>query len=221
MTIEVERSVVRLTMAEFEGLAAGDLPEDARLRVLGVPGMPEALAGVREPLLVLQVDLVVAAGGRTHFGWVGAEALALLLPVDDTVWQLLALPVDQLAVSLARIVGLGPGRGGPRSPRDLAANPFDAFFSADRQIRAAALEEHGVDVAWTLGVRSQDEEWLMAAAAGAAGPWLCVPAPGPAPGDGDAVPSGGSMAMVAEPVSATEIYRRFTTIVPGLLTPSS
>lgn len=209
MNVEVRDSVVRLTMAQLEALVAGEAPEEERSRVLDVPGMAEALDGVRDPLLLLQVDLVVAAGGRTHFGWVGADALALLLPVDDSVWQLMALPVDQVAASLARIVGLGPAAAGPREARALATNPFEQFFAADGAVRSAALADHQVDVAWTMGVRSRADEWLTAAASGPLGSWLYVPTAG--------VPAGDGPAMIAQPVSASDLYRRFTTIVPGIL----
>ena len=109
MTLVVHDRVVRLTMPDFEALVADELAEPVRREALDVPGMDEALDAVREPMLVLQIDLVVTRGGRMHLGWAGADALALLLPVDGEVWQLMALPVDQLAVSLARIVGLAPG----------------------------------------------------------------------------------------------------------------
>lgn len=209
MSVLVHDSVVRLTMADFEALVAGELPECEERPALEVPGMAAALSGVRHPLLALQVDVAVAAGGRTHLGWVGADALALLLPLDGEVWQLMALPVDQVAASLARIVGLGPGADRGRATRELSGNPFDQFFSADGSVRSEALAAHDVDVAWTLGVRSQTREWLMAAAAGTRGSWLYEPRLD--------VSDGPEQPMTARPVSATEIYRRFTAIVPGLL----
>ncbi|HEX2895305.1 MAG TPA: hypothetical protein VHO29_15000 [Marmoricola sp.] len=212
MSVLVRDSVVRLTMGDFEGLVAGDLPETEQQQALLVPGMLEALAVVRDPVLALQLDLVVARGGRTHLGWIGVDAVALLLPIDGRIWQLMALPVDRLPSSLARIVGLGPGTGRCRTRRDLRRNPFETFFSADERIRTEALEEHGLDVAWTLGVRSQAEEWLMAAASGPDGPWLFTPSAAGA----EAHQSDRDLSMVAEPVSATAMYRRFASIVPGL-----
>jgi hypothetical protein len=199
--MRVEGGRVLGTLGQFEALAAGADRSD----VLTVPGMVEAFAAVDEPLARLQLNTATRTTSRMTFGWIGQSAVAALIQLGPE-WELLAVPLDQLPIVLARLTSLHPVTPPRRAPRT-GANPFDRLFADAQHVRAAAFDEHDTALAFTLGVAAGDEEWRMAALTGPSGSWLL---------EGSA----GSEEWRLLPVPAALVYRRFTAILPGLIAPA-
>jgi hypothetical protein len=195
--MRVEDGEVRGTMAQFEALAAGE----GRETVAQVPGMVEALAAVDAPLVRLQLSTATRTSSRMTFGWIGEAAVAVLMQVARE-WQLLAVPLDQLPIVLARLTSLHPVTPPQRAARTDAE--LEPFFADDAAVRVPAFDACDAALAFTLGATDGDEEWRMAGLTGPSGSWLLESA---------------ADEWILRPVPARVVYRRFTAILPGLVGP--
>ena len=99
-----------------------------------MPGVGEALAAVRAPLAVINVDVTSPAVHQTHRAWVDPEAAALLLAVHGEERQLLAAPPALLASGLGRVLRIGPRRVGARAPRPAEPDVLADLYSETEEI---------------------------------------------------------------------------------------
>lgn len=169
------------SVADFEALAADG-----------------AVPPVQDPTAVLHLDTATRTTSRTTLGWLGAGEAALLVR-DTRATELLRCPADQLPVALARLASLAPVTPPGRRARQVADNPIETLLGDDPVARRAAFDELDAQLAFTLGVRTEDEEHLLAVVTGPSGSWLLEP-----PGAGWSL----------RPVPSTAVYRRFCALVP-------
>lgn len=210
MSIRVDGQLVRLTNGDFQDLVEGPASSPALQEVLAVPGMAEALDAARSPLVVLHVAVAGRGTILSHQGWVTPDAIALLLHVREGERQLMALPPTLLASSLARLLRLGPRTTGERASRAVDSGLLADLFADTEILRRSAFDTLAVDVAWnaSLSWRGGDR-WMcgLDSTGGAGGPgglWLVA-------GDKDA--------PRLQPVTATDIWRRLTTLLLGIDAP--
>jgi hypothetical protein len=213
MSIEVHDRVIRLDELAFQTLVAGKEDTVPQQQALAVPGVTEALEAVRAPLAVVNVDVTSPAVHQTHRAWVDPEAVALLLAVHGDERQLLAAPPALLASGLARVLRIGPHRVGARAPRSAEPDVLADLYSETEILRRSAfdaLAAGGTDgtaggvaanLAWSIGLSSAGEDRWLSAVDGPDGLWLVA---------------GDEHAPRLEPVSATEVWRRLTTLLRGL-----
>lgn len=179
MTEQTSRALQSVT--DFETLAAeGSLPP------------------VQDPTAVLHLDTATRTTSRTTLGWLGAGEAALLVR-DTGATELLRCPADQLPVALARLTSLAPVTPADRRDRPFADNPMEALLGDGPLARRSVFDELDAQLAFTLGVRTEDQEQLLAAVTGPSGTWLLEPG----------LEAGWSL----RPVSSTVIYRRFCALV--------
>lgn len=199
MSIRVDGSVLRLTEPDFQGLVDGEASSCSVAE--GVPGLPEALEAVRSPLAVLHV----AVSGRDHLlshqAWVSREAVALLLDVRDGERQLMAQPPALLASGLARLLRLGPRQVDERTPAEVDAEVLADLFAETEILRRSAFETVAADRAWSLGLSWRGGDRWMSGVDTVAGLWLVA---------------GDEVAPRLEPTTATDIWRRLTTLLAGI-----
>lgn len=119
---------------------------------------------------------------------------------DTSATELLRCPADQLPVALARLTSLAPVTPSDRRERRLTDNPMEALLGEDPVARRAAFDELDAQLAFTLGMRTEDEEQLLAAVTGPSGSWL--------------LGAGPATEWSLQPVPSTAIYRRFCALVP-------
>jgi hypothetical protein len=220
MSIEVHDRVIRLDEKAFQGLVAGGQDTLAQQQALAVPGVGEALEAVRAPLAVVNIDVSSPAVHQTHRAWVDPEAAALLLAVHGDERQLLAAPPALLASGLARVLRIGPRRVGARAPQPAEPDVLADLYSETEILRRSAFDAlaaggavhrspdggtagSGVaaDFAWSIGLSSAGEDRWLSAVDGPDGIWLVA---------------GDEHAPRLEPVTATEVWRRLTTLLRGL-----
>jgi hypothetical protein len=215
MSIEVHDRVIRLDEKAFQTLVAGKQDTVPQQQALAVPGVGEALEAVRAPLAVINVDVTSRAVHQTHRAWVDPEAAALLLAVHGDERQLLAAPPALLASGLARVLRIGPRRVGARAPRPAEPEVLADLYSETEILRHSAFDAlaaggaaadgtaGGVaaDLAWSIGLSSAGEDRWLSAVDGPDGLWLVT---------------GDEHAPRLEPVTATDVWRRLTTLLRGL-----
>lgn len=133
-------------------------PHLAALRAAGVvdgTAVTEALQplaqAVADPRLRLRLERRDARRARAADGWVAPDLGVLLVDrgTDDDLDEVVALPPDQLPVTLADLVGLGPR---PRSDVDAIAL---AAGHVDRLVDAGATLDAEVLAGW-LGCQPDD-----------------------------------------------------------------
>lgn len=212
MSIRVDGGVVRLTDTDFQDLVRGEAAPSLA-DALSVPGVPEALDAVRSPLAVLNVAVAGRSRLLSHQAWVTPDAVALLLDVREGERQLMALPPALLASGLARLLRLGPRRVAERAPARadgavLAARADSAvladLFSATEVLRRSAFETLDVDLAWNLGLSWPGGDRWLSGLDGKDGLWLVA---------------GDEAAPRLEPSTATDVWRRLTTLLVGVDAP--
>lgn len=201
MSIEVHDRVIRLDESAFQSLVAGGQDTVPQQQALAVPGVGEALEAVRAPLAVINVDVTSPAVHQTHRVWVDPEAAALLLTVHGDERQLLAAPPALLASGLARVLRIGPRRVGARAPRPVEPDVLADLYSETEILRRSAFDALAADLAWSIGLSSAGEDRWLSAVDGPDGLWLVA---------------GDEHAPRLEPVTATEVWRRLTTLLRGL-----
>lgn len=170
------------SVADFEALAAEG-----------------TVAPVQDPVAVLHLDTATRTTSRTTLGWLGAGEAALLVR-DTRGTELLRCPADQLPVALARLTSLAPVTPAERHERPFTDNPMETLLGDDAVARRAGFDELDAQLAFTLGVRTEEEERLLAVVTGPSGSWLLEPRPD----------KGWSL----RPVPSTAVYRRFCALVP-------
>jgi hypothetical protein len=198
LPVRVRAGALRLPAAAWPELVRrgiDGLPPQAA----GLPGMAEALAAARNPLLRLQLDVAGERGALRHLAFVDLEAVALLAQVRGEEYQLMALPPAHLAGALARLTHLGPIRSpdGPL-PRTVDVQVLDDLVGDDPRRRAEAFRVSGLRRAWVLAASGPGIEQRLAVAEDGSGRWLVEPA-----ADG----------WHLVPTDATHIWRRLTSLL--------
>ena len=192
--------VVRLDDGGFAAVLAaarGEAEPDPEVaEVLARPELVGPLTAATEPLVTLSLTIASADLRQEHRGWLTYDDGLLLLAVRDSVRQLLPVPPAMLAVTLARLVRIGPRKVGDRTSRPLGGDLQGQLFDRDAGVRARALQEAGNRYAWSLVVSWAGGERRLVATDGESG--LCIV-------DDDRL----------VPVSPTFGYRLLTTVLPG------
>lgn len=203
--ITVQDGVVRLDDAGVAALLpGGDDLDPGTARDLARAGLRPALETLRRPLVTLEV-LVAGASLQLHRASVDAERAVVLLAVRPGLHQLMVLPPSHLAAALVRMTRTGPRRTSGTQRRTAPAEASTRLLSADAGVRELVLHEAGATLAWRLRVG-----WD-----GAHRDLVAVDGP-----DGLHVLDEDTGTLL--PVTATALYRVFTTALPpGALAPGS
>lgn len=199
MTGRLVGDAIRLDLTSFDKLVGGaHLPE-----VLSRPGVPEALAAVREPAAVLGVDVAGRRLVQTHRAWIDHDVACMLLAVHGDEHQLAVVPPDLLAARLGRVLRLGPRKVGPRERRRVDRALVRDLFHDDEGVRLSAFEVLGCDLAWNLGLTWPGGDLALCILDARAedrlgGCWLVVAV------DED---------VLLRPVTTTQVWRWLTTLL--------
>lgn len=200
--ISVQDGVVRLDDHGVAALLGGEDPDPGAVSKLERVGLGPALETLRRPLVTVEV-LVAGTSLQRHRGAVDPERAVVLLAVRPDLHQLMVLPPSHLAAALVRMTRTGPHRASAGERRGAPADAVARLLSANDDVRRQALQEAGARLAWRLRVGWADEHRDL------------VVVDGP---DGSHVLDDEAGALV--PVSATSLYRVFTTALPpGALEP--
>jgi len=193
--------VLRMDDEGFEALAAAahGIPGPDLAPFLAAPGVRQALTAVTSPLVQVRLDTAGTVSAQSHRMWVDLDAAALLLAVSAGERQLLWTPPQYLPAALAKIVDLGPRQVGPRDARLVEPDVLEDLFAANDMRRRSAFTVAEVDVAWTLAVTWDAGERLMSVVDGDGGLFVVEVV-------GDS--------WQLRPVSATFLWRRFTSMLP-------
>lgn len=186
--ITVEDDLVRLDDAGVAALLDGDDLEQA--------GLLPAQETLRRPLVTLEV-LVAGASLQLHRTAVDAERAVVLLAVRPGLHQLMVLPPSHVAAALVRMTRSGPRRASAGPRRAAPAGAVARLLSADSDVRRDVLQEAGATLAWRLRVGWEGRHRDLVAVDGA---------------DGLHVVDEDEGALL--PVSATMLYRVFSTALP-------
>lgn len=201
MSLRVDGRVLRFTEGDFQDLVLGEESSPSLADALAVPGVPEALKAVRSPLAVLNVAVAGRNRLLSHQAWVTRDTVALLLDVREDERQLMALPPTLLASGLARLLRLGPRRVAERSRCTVDGSALADLFSETEILRRSAFETLEVDLAWNLGLSWPGGDRWMSGVDGRSGLWLVA---------------GDEAAPRLEPTTATDLWRRLTTLLVGV-----
>ena len=195
--IAVQDGVVRLDDAGVAAvLGDGDL-DDAAAAELATAGLSPALDTVRRPVVTLEVR-VAGSSIQLHRIAVDAERAVVLLAVRPGLHQLMVLPPSHVAAALVRITRTGPRRSSPAGgPRPAPADALSRLLSDDADLRHDALRAASATLAWRLRVAWDAEHRDLVVVDGA---------------DGMHVLDEEEGALL--PVSATTLYRVFSTALP-------
>lgn len=155
MSIRVEHDAVYLSSDTLFSMAQGEDP-DARQRAEAVAGVAEALDAVRDAQVSVRVEVATAQGYFVHAAWVAPAAMAVLLDRGQRQARLLGLPPDQLPISLARMVALGPRIDPATGQGSIGEQALRECFGQDADRRAEILAEYAADRAWTLSAVKLD-----------------------------------------------------------------
>lgn len=200
MRIDVDDQVIRLDRAGFDELVGeAERPEDSA--ALRVPGVPQAISAVRNPVVQLNVDVAGHAAVQTHRVWVDHDMAAFLLAVHDGEHQLMAVPPALVAAGLARVLRVGPQPVGPRAARAVDAELLADLFHPDELRRGSAFTILDLDFAWNLALVWPGGERWLAVGQGRQGAWRVT-------GEGE------HLELV--PTNGTEIWRSLTGLLSGL-----
>lgn len=186
--ITVEDGLVRLDDAGVAALLGGDDLEQE--------GLLPAQETLRRPLVTLEV-LVAGASLQLHRTAVDAERAVVLLAVRPGLHQLMVLPPSHVAAALVRMTRSGPRRASAGARRAAPTEAVARLLSADGDVRRDVLEEVGATLAWRLRVGWEGRHRDLVAVDGA---------------DGLHVVDEDDGALL--PVSATSLYRVFSTALP-------
>lgn len=159
-------------------------------------GAAAALARLKGPSVTLEV-LVAGATLQLHRAAVDAERAVVLLAVRPGLHQLMELPPAHVAAALVRMTRTGPRRASSSERRTAPAEASTRLLSADDGVRRRALHEAAATLAWRLRVGWHGEHRDL------------VVVDGP---DGLHVLDDEADELL--PVSATSLYRVFTTALP-------
>lgn len=203
MTLEVREGVIRLEPGDWVDLVeSGAVPEE----VASIDGVPEAITAAREPVFQLQLDVADARRRSRHHAWLAPEAVALLLQVRGDEHQLMALPPAFLAGTLARLTRLNPRKTVQHEPRAIEGDLLDDLFLDDEMRRMSAFQMLGAELAWVVATTGSENDLRLAVVEDEAGRWLVEP---------------GDEHVLLTQTSATEIWRRLTTLIVDTTTPIS
>ena len=195
--ITVQDGVVRLDNAGVAALLPdGDDLGPGTVRDLERAGLGAALATLRSPVVTLEV-LVAGATVQLHRASVDAERAVVLLAVRPGLHQLMVLPPSHLAAALVRMTRIGPRRASRGERRAAPAEAATRLLSADDAVRQGVLQEAAATLAWRLRVGWDGEHRDLVVVDGPDGLHVLDEEAG------DLVP-----------VSATSLYRVFTTALP-------
>ncbi|MCY7402424.1 MAG: hypothetical protein LH477_15980 [Nocardioides sp.] len=191
--ITVQDGVVRLDDEGVAALLGGD-DHLAVLPHMERAGLRTAQDTLRRPVVTLEV-LVAGSSLQLHRVAVDAERAVLLLAVRPGLHQLMVLPPSHVAAALVRMTRTGPracGSGRRAAPAQAAAR----LLSADADERRDVLLEAGAALAWRLRVVWNGERRDLVVVDGTDGLHVLD--------DEEAL----------LPVSATTLYRVFSTALP-------
>lgn len=202
--ISLQDGVVRLDDLGVAALLGGDGPDDPdAVRELERAGLGPALQTLRRPLVTVEV-LVAGSSIQHHRAGVDVERAVVLLAVRPGLHQLMVLPPSHLAAALVRMTRTGPRRTAEGEPRTAPADAVERLLSADDAVRRQALQEAGAALAWRLRVGWAGEHRDLVVVDG--------------PDGAHVVDDEGGVLL---PVSATSLYRVFSTALPsGALEPA-
>jgi len=194
--IAVQDGVVRLDDAGVAAvLGDGDL-DDAATAELAAAGLGPALVTVRRPIVTLEVR-VAGSSTQVHRIAVDAERAVVLLAVRPGLHQLMVLPPSHVAAAVVRITRIGPRRSPAGGPRPAPADAVARLLSDDSAVRHDALRAASATLAWRLRVAWDAEHRDLVVVDGT---------------DGMHVLDEEDGALL--PVSATTLYRVFSTALP-------
>ena len=194
--ITVQDGVVRLDDAGVAALLGGDELDLAVTPALDRAGLRPVMDTVRRPVVTLEV-LVAGSSLQLHRVAVDAERAVVLLAVRPGLQQLMVLPPSHVAAALVRVTRTGPRRGSGSGRRRAAPSQAAArLLSVDADVRRDVLHEAGATLAWRLRVGWNGEHRDLVVVDGTDGPHV--------------VDDGGALL----PVSATTLYRVFSTALP-------
>ena len=172
MTLDVQDGAVRLQPEDWHDVVSeGTVPAI----LADVPGVAEAIAATREPVVTVQVDVAGEAAALRHVCWVGHEAVAMLAQVHDAGHQLIVMPPSLLAGGIARVVRLGPHQVADREPRAVDVELLDDLFHGDQLRRASAYQMLGAQLAWIVAAEGDVGERRLAVLRTGDGLWLVEP----------------------------------------------
>ena len=194
--ITAQDGVVRLDDAGLAALLGDHDLDAAAARELDRAGLSLALDTVRRPLVTLDV-LVAGSTLQLHRIAVDAERAVVLLAVRPGLHQLMVLPPSHVAAALVRVTRTGPRRGSAAGRRSAPVDAVGRLLSDDAGVRHDALSEAGATLAWRLRVNWAGEHRDL----------VVVDAT-----DGLHVVDEDDGVLV--PVSATTLYRVFSTSLP-------
>ncbi|MBL0749814.1 hypothetical protein [Nocardioides baculatus] len=192
--ITLDGAAVRVDDAGLAGLLGDDLGAEDRDTLARAALLP-SLDTLRDPLVRVEVRVAGAVVLEHRFA-VDRERTVAVLAVRPGLHQLMELPQAHLAAALARTTRTGPRRGTAAERRPAPAGATSRLLSADDDVRHEALREVGATSAWRLRVHWAGEHRDLVVADAADG-LLVVD-------EDDAL----------LPVSATSLYRVFTTALP-------
>lgn len=214
MSIVVDEAGVLVDSDGWAALLSGEASQEDLEQVHAVSGASYAVAAGRKPVALIELEISTPTGVYLHLGWVAHEAVALLVDRGDGQHRLISVPPDHLAVSLARLTGLGPRPATLREAHPARQSDLDDWFAEDEHVRSEALDHLGSDRAWRMTVSpvgpldpvdphesGPDDVMMMALADGPGGAWLVEP-------------SGAEPLL--EPVSPTWIYTAFAGLLLAL-----
>ena len=194
--IAVQDGVVRLDDAGVAAvLGDGDL-DDAATAELAAAGLGPALVTVRRPIVTLEVR-VAGSSTQVHRIAVDAERAVVLLAVRPGLHQLMVLPPSHVAAAVVRITRIGPRRSPAGGPRPAPADAVARLLSDDADVRHDALRAASAALAWRLRAAWDAEHRDLVVVDGT---------------DGMHVLDEEDGALL--PVSATTLYRVFSTALP-------
>ena len=194
--IAVQDGVVRLDDAGVAAvLGDGDL-DDAATAELAAAGLGPALVTVRRPIVTLEVR-VAGSSTQVHRIAVDAERAVVLLAVRPGLHQLMVLPPSHVAAAVVRITRIGPRRSPAGGPRPAPADAVARLLSDDSAVRHDALRAASATLAWRLRAAWDAEHRDLVVVDGT---------------DGMHVLDEEDGALL--PVSATTLYRVFSTALP-------
>lgn len=192
--IELHGGFARVDADGFAALLAAEPAElgDARLQA--------AVAAVLAPEATIRV---VAAGPEVrleHELWVGEEALALRLALDENTWQVMADGIGFLPAALARVARLEPVDQPATTAVPWAPEALDRLVHTSPLRRVASYELLDCESAWCLEITTAEGQIAFWVTDGDRGPRLYA-----------------DESQLFQPVSNTEVFQLFTRLLATLL----
>lgn len=205
MLIEVEfdTGMLRLDRPGFDALleaarADGAPGHPEAVMALGSGRLDRAMAAIAEPLVTISLTVAGQTTRLEHQAWVTRKSAALLLGVQQGLFQLMTQDPAFLTAALVRLTRMRPRRVSERADIGFPPDRLDALVDADEDRRRTALADAYADFAWHLEARWDGGERRLTAVDGPRGLHLADP---------------GSARLV--PVSNTFAYRILSTVLPA------